>query len=260
VSEFLELTVQLNRVSELARDLFTQPDRLTIARYLTGPVVSEDDLKLLADVRLGRRALAKDATAASRIAEYVMENLDRNRFPWVYEGRTDPEEREVAAAIVATASMLANQRMQTIRRNEARAKLEADVAAMLTRCGFIEAPTPARVDNSKDYPDRGRFLRGVQLGSHQADVFVGLRDGRHMPVECKVSFSHLNSIKRLKDTAARAKDWVEVVGKQNTVPVGVIAGAFKPEGLVKAQDAGLTIIWGHDLAPLRQFVQSAGTQ
>lgn len=76
-----------------------------------------------------------------------------------------------------------------------------------------------------------------------------------MPLECKVSNSSTNSIKRLnRDAAQKARAWLEHFGSANIVPSAVLAGVFKLRNLRTAQEGGLTIWWAHNLGALDEFI------
>jgi len=78
-----------------------------------------------------------------------------------------------------------------------------------------------------------------------------------MAIECKVSNSATNSVKRLNnDAAAKAERWISQFGKAQVVPVAVLAGVFKVLNLEQAQDLGLTLFWSHDLDKLGAFIES----
>jgi hypothetical protein len=78
-----------------------------------------------------------------------------------------------------------------------------------------------------------------------------------MPIECKVSNSALNSVKRINnDAAAKAAEWLKAFGTNQVVPTAVISGVFKVINLLQAQEAGLTIFWSHDLKKLGEFIAS----
>ena len=76
------------------------------------------------------------------MVETVLAGLDRRRFPWVGEGR-DPHEDEKSAAALATASLMATERVRTLRRNEARG------------CRNRRSPTPCAAPASARWPRRG---------------------------------------------------------------------------------------------------------
>ena len=89
----------------------------------------------------------------------------------------------------------------------------------------------------------------------KADLAVRLLDGRLLAIECKVSNSAINSVKRLnRETAGKAGQWRDGYGKQ-VVSAAVLSGVFKVGNLVDAQTAGVHIFWDHDLSSLRTYIQ-----
>ena len=94
--------------------------------------ISVDDLRVIAQTSLAPTALRADPEAAARVVETVLAGLDRRRFPWVGEGR-EPHEDEKSAAALATATLMATERVRTMRRNEARLVQESAVADALPR-------------------------------------------------------------------------------------------------------------------------------
>lgn len=255
VENLLETTVDLADVREVALDVVTDPDLLEALRYLPGPPMSADDLKVLADASLAPTRLERDPGMALRVVETVLMGLDRHRFPWVTENR-EPTEPEREAAALASASLLASSRVQTTRRNEAKDKQEQAVVDRLLDEG-LEQVEPRRIATLKDAPAPGQFCRESLFGTRKADIVVGLYDNRVMPTECKVSNSSVNSIKRLNnDAAVKAVEWTRQFGTRSTVPAAVLSGVFKLQHLKRAQDDGLTIFWAHDLDALARFVAS----
>jgi XamI-like restriction endonuclease len=78
-----------------------------------------------------------------------------------------------------------------------------------------------------------------------------------MPIECKVSNSAVNSVKRLNnDAAAKAEYWTADFGKRQVVPVAVLSGVYKLHNLLTAQERGLTLFWAHKLDALTEWVES----
>lgn len=253
VETLIEGTVDLTRLSSQAVELLTSPEQLTAVRYLASPAISEDDLKVLADAALTPKRLRADPEMARRVIDTVLLGLDRERFPWVAEDR-EPSEAERATAVVSTAALIATQKVQTGRRTRAKKDQEGAVADALRSAGFVEAPT-RRIESFSDFPGCGEFCAEAHLGERKADLIVGLWDGRIMPIECKVSNSSTNSVKRLNnDTAAKARTWLQEFGTATCVPAAVLSGVFKVHNLVAAQSNGLTLFWSHDLGSLVEFV------
>ena len=255
VETLIEETVDLTRLSNLAVELLTNPQRLTAIRYLASPAISEDDLKVLADAALTPKRLNADPDMARRVIETVLMGLDRERFPWVAE-RREPTESERATAVVSTAALIATQKVQTGRRNEAKKTQEGAVADALRAAGFTEVPTRA-VTNMSHLPAHGEFCAEALFGSRKADLIVRLWDGRVMPTECKVSNSSTNSVKRLNnDAAVKARTWIQEFGTVTCVPAAVLSGDFKTRNLSSAQDDGLTLFWAHGLDRMNSFITS----
>lgn len=255
VERLIDQTDDLARLAERAVGVLTDPERLTAVRYLASPAISEDDLKVLADAVLTPKRLAADPSMAGRVVGTVLLGLDGERFPWVAQGRRATEE-ERKAAVVATAALIATQKVQTDRRNEAKRRQEGAVARALLDAGFTEVPTRA-VANVSHLPDRGQFCAEALFGSRKADLIIRLWDGRVMPTECKVSNSSTNSVKRLNnDAAVKARTWLHEFGTATCVPAAVLSGVFKVHNLVAAQSDGLTLFWAHSLDRMLAFIDS----
>jgi hypothetical protein len=256
VEDFLETTLDLANVEEEALAILGDPQFQEILRYLAAPPISADDLKVVAQVRsLSARTLAKHPELVERIVETVKLGLDRRRFPWVSEDR-DPTEAERHAAVVASAALIAAQRVATSRRNEGKKEQEAAVRDALLAAKFKQLPTkPVAV--IQDAPKPGEFCMEALFGERKADLLIGLWDRRIMPVECKVSNSASNSIKRLtNDTAVKAVRWREQFGATQVVPAAVLSGVYPPRHLEGAQAKGLTLFWAHDLGALTTWIES----
>ena len=253
--ELMELTVDLTELRQRSGEVLSDPAMMEVVRYLAGPPISSDDLRELADTTLARTILAKDAVKAHRIVDTVLLGLDSRRFPWLKEGREATDiEREVAA--VSTCSLIAAQRVRTDRANESGGELEEAVAQVLEQAGFTRV-APRDISTTDDAPGPGEFCGESQFGTRKADLVIRLWDRRIMAVECKVSNSSTNSIKRLNnDAAVKAKRWIQEFGERTAVPAAVIAGVFKLKNLQDAQGDGLTILWGHNLDALVKFVDS----
>ena len=255
VEHLLSESEDLLQLRDVAQSVLTDSDLLEAVRYLAGPPVSEDDLKVLAETQLAASRLRKDKAAARRVIETVLAMLDSRRFTWVAEGR-QPTDEERTAAAMASAALIAGQRVRTNRANEAKTSQEEAVRDHLEASGLTEVER-REVSTPSDAPGRGEFCAESSVAGRKADVVVGLHDGRVMPIECKVSNSSTNSVKRLNnDAAAKAAEWLRAFGHQGIVPTAVLSGVFKTHNLVQAQDSGLTIFWAHDLSPLSEFVSA----
>jgi hypothetical protein len=256
MENLLEMTVDLSQLRDLAIEVTTDPRLFEAMRYLASPPISKDDLKVLSEADLTRATIQKDPDEARRAVEVVLTALDRNRFPWVGEDR-EPTEAERRAATLASGAMIAVRRVMTARANDAKTAQEAAVATRLEASGLVQVPART-IRTLEDAPQRGQFCGDECLvGSRKADLTVRLFDGRLMPIECKVSNSSTNSVKRLNnDTAAKAETWIADFGRRQVVPAAVLSGVFKVHNLEQAQERGLAIFWAHDLASLITFIEA----
>lgn len=87
---------------------------------------------------------------------------------------------------------------------------------------------------------------------------VRLLDGRLLAIECKVSNSAINSVKRLlRETGNKAERWRDAFGQQ-ALPAAVLSGVYRLGNLVEAQETlQITLFWEHDLDKLAAFVTAA---
>lgn len=257
IAELLAETVDLQNVGPAGLEsILTDREKLAAFRYVAGPPISEDDLRILAEARsLAASRLRDRPDVMRRISEVVLACVDRRRFPWLQEGR-QPTEVERNAAVLASACLMAYQDIQTWRRNEGKARQEDRVRQVLLGEGLGETQA-RRISTLGNAPAAGSFCGESVVGTRKADFVVGLWDERKMLIECKVSNSELNSVKRLNnDAAAKAEAWLQDFGRSNVVPVAVLSGVYKLANLVEAQDRGLALFWAHDLAKLAEWVSA----
>jgi len=254
VGQLLAVSDDLKEIDRRATEVLTNPKLLEAFRYFAGPPLSADDLKTLSEGVLSSARLRKDPDMVRRIVDIVRMGLDRRRFPWVSEGRdTTAEER--AAAVLASAALMAARSVGTARRHEGKEAQELLVVNALGGAGMVRVDTRA-IPTLNLAPNAGEFCRESVLGSRKADIVVRLWDHRIMPIECKVSNSALNSIKRLNnDAAVKAETWTKDFGTRNIVPAAVIGGVYKLRHLSDAQQRGLALFWAQDLRALVSWVE-----
>lgn len=225
-------------------------------RYLAGPPISDDDLKVIAAVdSIAPGVLKENPEHVRKIFEVIERVIDPHRFPWIKAGK-DPSPSEREAALLASSVLLAAQRLATERRSEGKESQETQVKDYLRSLGFTEAPT-ATINTIVKGPQAGQFCAECQLGDRKADVVVRLHDTRLMAIECKVSNSATNSVKRLNnDAAVKSEYWVSQFGSAQVVPAAVLSGVFKVLNLEQAQGRKLSLFWAHDLEKLGAFIES----
>jgi hypothetical protein len=255
MERLLESSADLAQLEENSLSMLSDPITLQAFRYLAGPPISTDDLKTLADdAFLSRAKLKKDPAMVSRVLEIVRIGLDKGRFPWISRGRKATR-TERKAAVIASAALLASSKVGTDRRSEGKNLQELQVERALLAIDFENVPT-RKVSTLNLAPRAGQFCRESTLGNRKADFIIGLYDQRIMAIECKVSNSSTNSVKRLNnDAAAKAQAWIHQFGTLGVVPVAVLSGVYKLGNLVDAQNSGLTLFWAHDLDQLLDWIK-----
>lgn len=174
VEDLMEMTVDLREIERLTLEALSDQGLLDSFRYLAGPPISLDDLKALMDAKsLSPRALKNNSDLVPRLVQTVLAGLDRRRFPWVAEQR-DPDESEREAAIIASAALIAVQRVATSRRTEGKSQQEARVHTALLDARFIRVFKGKSIGTLRSAPQEGQFCKEVKLGSRKADIVVGL--------------------------------------------------------------------------------------
>lgn len=255
IEKLLETTVDLTQLDSAALEVLTDSHLLQAFRYLAAPPISEDDLTILADARsLAKGRLQNKSEDVRRLIEIVRLVLDRRRFAWIVENR-EPTEAERGAAVMASAALMAASRVQTNRRSMGKKQQESLVKNALKDLGLTEVLS-RNIPNFAQAPNPGEYCGESSFGGRKADIIVRLWDHRILPIECKVSNSALNSVKRLNnDAAVKAVGWKRDFGLRQVVPIAVLGGVYKLANLLDAQDRGLSLIWSHDLAPLTSWIE-----
>jgi hypothetical protein len=255
VENLLETSIDLVQLEAAAVEILTHPDLLESFRYLSGPPISADDLKTLGEAVLSPSRLRGDPAMVGRILDVVKIGLDRRRFTWVSEGR-EPTEEERGAAVLASAALMATSRVNTDRRSEGKDAQEALVEQALIGAQMHKVPT-RNVSTLNLAPGPGEFCRESMLGERKADFIVGLWDHRVMAIECKVSNSSTNSVKRLNnDAASKAEIWIRDFGTKQLIPVALLSGVYKIHNLENAQNRGLTLFWAHAVNELTDWIEA----
>jgi len=226
---------------------------LNAARFLSVPPWSEDDLATVSGTDVTKRKTVPRAVLESAV-RVLQVGWDRDRFPWISADREpSPQERDIA--VRWTASIWAIERLRTERRLESSKEQQAAVESLLSKIGYSK--DPAKEIKWPHSLSVGKFAAGAILADHQCDVAVRLPDERLVAIECKVSNSSLNSIKRLiNDAGVKARDWRARFGDA-VVPAVVLSGVYKLINLQRAQrEFGMSIFWDHDLEALHRALPS----
>lgn len=250
IEDVLELSTDLTTLEATGWKVVSNAAYMEALRYIAAPPISTDDLVTVSEVREGEWVAAN---LWPTVVSTVLALVDGHRFPWLAAAR-EPTEAERYGAVIATAAQIAARRVMTARANESKDAQEELVKAALRTAGFGEVK-PRTINTLRTAPKPGEFCGESMLGTRKADLVVGLWDDRILAIECKVSNSKINSVKRIKnDAAVKAKLWIQEFGDRLIVPAAVIAGVFHPPNLLSAQDDGLTIWWSHDIDQMISWI------
>ena len=259
-----------NDLMDLGPDVLLQPGKrpgtyvisqetLAVMRYLSAPGVSEDNLDDFQTLDLDTlEPLPLPVTTPQRAKQTIrvlLETLDPFRFPWLAEGR-GPSHEEREHAILWTASTLASERVRTLRRTEGSRSQEQLVAdELVTRGWTLRAKQPLALPS--DLPPSS-FMRETHLAQIKCDLPVRLKDGRLVAIECKVSNTGVNSVKRLcRETGGKAARWRTQYGEAAVISCAVISGVFRLVDLKAAQEEyGIFVVFQHDLERLHLLLGS----
>ncbi|WP_078059476.1 XamI family restriction endonuclease [Xanthomonas massiliensis] len=223
-------------------------------RYLAAPPISHDDLKALAGSTLAPAALRRDPHAARNVLRTLLQTLDPIRFPWVHRN-TRAQASEWRAAIQATAVLMAAQRVATSRRHQGKNGQEQAAKDYLANVVGLTEVRLRKIETLYTAPAPGEFCGESEVAGRKADIVVRLFDARLLLIECKVSNSALNSVKRVnKDAGAKASAWMQRLGDAQVVPAALLSGVFKVRNLEQAQALRLTLFWAHRLEDLGDFI------
>lgn len=233
------------------------------ARFMTRPFLSADNLDVLAE--------------DSKIADVVVTFVNPTRFPWVATG-TKPTAAEVDRAVEATAELMAIQRSSTAARIASAKRQEAAAKDTLTdpSVGLTFVPTAnvrkrgknaasysgkrgIESHNVRDLLNPGEFTAEFKIAGAKCDLPILLPSGLLIALECKVSGSEVNMIKRLiRETVGKRRAWSEEFG--NGVMTGaLLAGNVALTTLDDAQKANMLVLFEHEPEALAEFVRQGGT-
>lgn len=244
---------------EVVRSIVLNEDLFAALRYVAAPPVSEDDLGVLVTrkiVPLSKTAIRESDELTLKVLALLCRLADPFRFPWVAAKRT-PSPRELRAAVQMTTILHASQALQTERRGHGKI-VEGRLENRLIELGFkkVSSPNGAKIDAPIHYPIYPSFYGECTVHGRKVDLFIPLQTGRMIALEAKDSSSGLNSVKRLNnDTAAKAKHFAAEAGKI-IVNVALLSGVFKLSSLESAQNAGLYLVWSHDMDDFIAWVKA----
>lgn len=254
---FIELRPKVERLFAKSRDLLLldgevfvrEPHLIEPARFITGPPISRDDLNNLVGGNPFKKSI--EASVASTTAHLLSRAADPFRFPWLDQDR-GPTAAEKEMAIRWTTGLWCVQMVRTRRRMRSSTRQQDYVRDRIEVVGWTFYAI-RNIDALEDLPP-GNFSDESILAGSKCDIPIRLHDRRLLAIECKVSNSAVNSIKRLiHEVGNKAAKWHRAFGTR-IIPAAVLSGVFALRNLQSAQESGIRIFWEHDLDFLINFI------
>jgi hypothetical protein len=237
-----------------------QKDAIAPARFMTRPFLSEDNLEVLAE--------------DGKVADVVVQFINQRRFPWLMQKRA-PTPAELHDAVAATAELMAIQRSGTSARMTAAKRQEEAAKKTLTHAsvGFTYVDKRTLAKRIKEIKPNYNANRGIEphnlarllspkeftsefkIAGAKCDLPIVLSSGLLLLLECKVSGSEVNSVKRLiRETVGKRRAWRDAFG-QGAMTGAVIAGNFYLSTLEDAQEADMLLFFEHEMDALAEFAR-----
>lgn len=230
--------------------LLRSTEHLKVLRRLLAAPISQDQFKFIC------KSYSKDAEnkgrparphAASEAATVFYEWRDKALTRWIGTNRS-PTRRELEALIRGATPLIAAQVVSTVRRGRLAIAQEAAVVDLLKKSGWVQQPALALDQRGQlklhEFSHKTKFA--TRSGSHEVDIACGLGDTFVLALECKVTNDATNSIKRINDVLAKARDWEKRWG--DYVGTGaMLQGVIPKKQLKKLLDADVSIFWSHRL-------------
>lgn len=224
---------------------------MTVLRSLMAPPTSQDQFKLICSSwpkSSEKSGVSINPERAQIVAASLAKWLSPRLAPWLRHGRK-PHLRELYALMLATAPLIAAQRVATARRNRIARVQEQTLIEMLETSGW-EKIAARTIDQQgalkpRQFMHKARFASGV-TGRAEVDIALGLRNAVVLALECKVTNDETNSVKRINDVSKKATAWRAHWG--NFVqPAALLQGVIKMSDVQRLLDENVKVFWSHRL-------------
>jgi hypothetical protein len=193
-----------------------------------------------------------------KIIEFVSKYFDYSRFIWL-SSKLSEKELLLAKTYAKnwTCSLIADQNAQTEYRNWRKTLQESRIEAELIRLGYIRSAYKGDVKNASDI-NIGSFSkerRVVGRSIQKADLVIHLKNGRGLVlVEAKAIGVEIDAYKRIKECCDKSTDWHGSSSLKVVDVVAVIAGFINLANIKTLEDAGVRVIWEHNLKKIEEII------
>lgn len=195
---------------------------------------------------------------APKIATFVTENLDKERFIWLTE-RISDSERSLSKAYAKkwTCSLVADQNAQTRYRNWRKDQQEHAIASEIVHLGYTKSNFTGVISKKTDI-NIGDYTQEIKVQGRtrqKADLVVRSKKSKKIVlIEAKAVGVEIDSTKRIKECCDKANDWQSSIILDDPIVVSVIAGFFNKNGILNLRASQIQVVWEHRLADLGEFL------
>ncbi len=244
--EVISALQETNDLSSVKDALLKSGSHTRALRFLLAPPLSQDQF-LLACPEWPKSSEKTGRALKLAAAQSFSEAFERWKDPERGKFLEDPKTRD--RTIDATAILIANNSFATRKRMRIAKAQEDAAAAVLDNLGFKQI-NPGLVDSPGAVAD-GEYARATQFvtadgSSQEVDLAIGLRGGRVLALECKVSNDKTNSIKRVNDVLKKAAGWQTQWGRF-VITGALLEGVFSEKEPRRLMDNRVEIFWSHRL-------------
>ena len=229
-----------------------------IFRQILSPPLSQDQFKLIcksySKSKENKGSPLKD-NAAGDIAAIILERMDYSLTPWLAAKRRATRSDAVLFLKVIS-TLLAQQRIQTSRRNRLAKVQEDAVIDLLNKSGWAQL-SGSTIDErgqvaAKSFMHKARFTTAT-TAAQEVDIACGLLRSRVLAMECKVTNDHTNSVKRINDVIKKSSAWKTQYGRFLTT-AALLQGVIAAKDVQRLTDNDIEVFWSHDLDALSQWL------
>jgi hypothetical protein len=258
----MELTDEFESVSGAA--ILRDSRIVKILRYCVAPSISQmkfgqffglPSTEALEKERITKAVpLRKLEAIAPRIAKFVADHFDHDRFLWLSR-KLSQTQRALAQAYARswTCSLIADQNAQTEYRNWRKTLQETRIENELIRLGYTKSAYKGDVERVTDINvgsySKERRVKGRTV--QKADLVVHRKRGKRIVlVEAKAVGVEVDAYKRVKECCDKASDWRTNVRLENPKVVVVVAGFLTETNVSTLRAAKIEVVWEHRLGSL----------
>jgi hypothetical protein len=195
---------------------------------------------------------------ADQIAKFATDNLDRERFIWVFN-RDQISDLRLASDYAKgwTCSIAADQNAQTRYRNWRKDQQEHSIASTLLELGYTKSSFRGLITKHTDIKI-GEYTQEQRVRGRtrqKADLIARSKKTEKLVlIEAKAVGVELDSTKRIKECCDKSNDWRSSTELDDPVVAVVIAGFFNSNGIENLLASNISVIWEHRLSDLSEIL------